>query len=211
MVKLQTLQAEKRVNQQKSELKAQRAQGKVPAVVYGEKIANTSLYVDETELLKLIREKGSNVLIQLKWDSASTSVMIVDIQTNPLKQSLVHIDFQEVNMKQKTRVEVPIAWLGEEQIQKENAVLQKQVHHIEVETLPANIPEKITVDVSTLEIGSQLTLSDIEAPAGVEFIADLDTVLVSVLPPALQTDPEEPQIDETAEPELVAGEDSPSE
>jgi large subunit ribosomal protein L25 len=203
MVRLQTLQAEKRDNQQKSELRAQRAQGKVPAVVYGENIANTSLYVDETELLKLIREKGSNVLIQLKWDSASTSAMIVDIQTNPLKQSLVHIDFQEVNMKQKTRVEVPIAWLGEEQIQKENAVLQKQVHHIEVETLPTNIPEKITVDVSTLEIGSQVILSDIEAPSGVEYIADPDTVLVSVLPPTLQKDPEEP--------ELVAGEDSPSE
>ncbi|GAA0353452.1 50S ribosomal protein L25/general stress protein Ctc [Bacillus horti] len=204
---MQTLQAEQRESLQKSYMNEQRSLGKVPAVVYGRNIDSTSIFVEEAELIKLIRDHGSNVLVQLKWGSGSSTVMIVDVQKNPLKEQVVHVDFQEINLKQKTIVEVPIEWVGEEAVMKDKAVLQKQAHVLEVETLPADIPERIQIDVSKMEIGDQLTIADVQVEGNFELVADQETVIVSVLPPTLETDPEEPQIDEEAEPALVEGEE----
>lgn len=202
---MQTLQAEKRLHKQKSAMRAERFKGKVPAVVYGKNIESTPLYVEEAQLLKLIREYGSNVLLQLNWDSQTSSVMISDMQINPLKQSLIHIDFHEVNLKQKTRVEVPIVLIGEESVTKTGAVLQKQMHMIEVETLPTHIPDRINVDVTGLEIGDHLAVGDVVVPKDVQILADKETVILSVLPPALEANTEEASEDQ-AEPQAGEGE-----
>lgn len=202
---MQTLQAEKRLHKQKSAMRDERFKGKVPAVVYGKNIESTPLYVEEAQLLKLIREYGSNVLLQLNWDSQTSSVMISDMQINPLKQSLIHIDFHEVNLKQKTRVEVPIVLIGEESVTKTGAVLQKQTHMLEVEALPTHIPDRINVDVTGLEIGDHLAVGDVVVPKDVQILADKETVILSVLPPALEANTEEESADQ-AEPQAGEGE-----
>lgn len=206
---MQVLIASPRKEFRKSTLSSLRGSGKIPAVVYGKTISNTPIYVEEKEFTQFEKDHGLHSILKLMWGEDNSAVFVGEVQRDPLKNQVIHIDFQEANMNKKMNIEIPVEWIGEEEFEKQGLILQRPHFALEVSCLPANMPDKIKVDVRSLGVGDSLTVGDIHLGDGVEMQLSEDTVIVSVLAPTLQTDPEEPQIEEESEPEIVDAVDGP--
>jgi large subunit ribosomal protein L25 len=206
---VQTLIATPRKDMKKSVKRQLRESGKIPAVVYGKTVDNTAIHVEEKDFSKMLKEHGSNTLVKLMWGEGNSTVMIGEIQTNPLKNEILHIDFNQVNMNKKVTTEIPVEWTGEAAGVKEGGVLQTQYRTIEVTCLPNDIPEQFTADISSLGIGDSFTVGDLNIAENIDVQIPADAVIVSVLAPRLEeTEPEEDQ-DDYKEPEIVDAVDGP--
>lgn len=175
------LHAEVRHNQRKSMVKELRNQGKIPAVMYGKTVEDTPIYVDEADLSKLIREKGRSAIVKLQINGTQQPVVIGDIQRDPVRQQILHVDFKEINMQEELTTEVDVHFLGEEKVTNKGAVLQKQLHQLPITCLPDSLPSTVEVDVSTMDVGDTLTVSDLVPKAGVSVALDDDAVIATVV------------------------------
>ncbi len=177
-----TLNANIREIVNKSENKALRETGKIPAVFYGFKRDVTSLSVDKKEFISVLKEAGETSTITLKTPNGDFNAMIHDVQVDPIKGEVTHVDFLSVDMNKSIEVEVPLEFIGESEAVKEGGVLVKVMHELSVESLPASIPQHIEVDLSKLKtIDDIITLGDLKLPTGVKFVEeDMSVVVASV-------------------------------
>ncbi|MFK3939462.1 50S ribosomal protein L25/general stress protein Ctc [Alkalihalobacillus sp. NPDC078783] len=191
------LKAEKRTDMRGSGTRKVRNAGFVPGVLYGNKTESTPVSVESVDFLKTMREVGRNGLFSLEVsDGKKHQVMVQEVQTDPLKDSFVHIDFFEVDMKSEIDVEVPVRVEGEAAGVKEGGVLAQVKHEISVRCLPGDIPEELVVDVSELGIGDGLTVADVKGSLSVEVTSEDEEAIVTVQPPTIEPDPdEEPEED----------------
>ncbi|MFC7061764.1 50S ribosomal protein L25/general stress protein Ctc [Halobacillus seohaensis] len=207
-----TLKANQRKNLKQSVTRELRTEGNVPGVVYGKDKDPINVSVNSIELLKTVRDEGKNAIISLDVDGGSTvNVMLHEYQIDPVKDELIHADFYIVNMSQEMDVEVPVRLEGEAVGSKEGGVVQQPLHDLGVRAKPADIPEEITLDISELNIGDSIMVSDLKDSRKYEITEDENTTIVSVTPP--EEMPEEPDTDNAdAEPEVIGekktGEDS---
>ncbi|MEK7631016.1 MAG: 50S ribosomal protein L25 [Patescibacteria group bacterium] len=163
-----------------------RAQGLVPAIVYGGVGEPSSLSVGAQELLKAYRYAGESGMIELDIkDGGKKSVLIHEITFDPVKSLPLHVDFHEVAADKTIKVHVPIAFTGEsEAVKSLGGVLVKVMHEIEVEALPKDLPHEISVDLGLLQtFADTISLEDIKPPRGVQIIANNDALIVKVVPP----------------------------
>ncbi|WP_028781778.1 50S ribosomal protein L25/general stress protein Ctc [Thalassobacillus devorans] len=204
------LKANQRTDLKQSTSRELRQEGNVPAVVYGKDKEPITVSVNSIELLKTVRDEGRNAIISLDVEGNKTvDVMLHEYQIDPLKDELIHADFYIVDMAQEMDVEVPVRLDGEAIGSKEGGVLQQPLYHLQVRAKPNNIPEEITVDVSELQVGDSIMVSDLKQGRNYEILDDENQTIVSVTPP--EEMPEEPETDDAeAEPELV-GADNESE
>jgi large subunit ribosomal protein L25 len=165
-----------------------RKQDKVPAVIYGAGSDPVSITLTHNELLHSTENEAffSHVL-SLDVDGKKENVIIKALQRHPAKSILMHADFLRVNMKEKLKVNVPLHFIGEDVApgSKEGGVVTHDLVDIEIECLPKDLPEFIEVDVSELELGSSLHLSDIKLPKGLAIVAlaqgeDHDSQVVAI-------------------------------
>ncbi len=177
-----TLNANVRKLVNKSENKSLRESGKIPAVFYGFKKDVTSLSVDKKEFVAAFKEAGETSTITLKTSNGDFNAMIHDVQVDPVKGEVIHVDFLSVDMNKAIEVNVPLEFVGESVAVKEGGVLVKVMHELPVSSLPANIPQHIEVDISKLsKIDDIITLGDLKLPTGVTFTEeDLSVVVASV-------------------------------
>ncbi len=177
-----TLNANLREVINKSENKALRESGKIPAVFYGFKKDVTSLSVDRKEFINVFKEAGETSTITLKTPNGEFNAMIHDVQLDPVSGSVNHIDFLAVDMNKAIEVDVPIEFVGESEAVKGGGVLVKVLHEVTVSALPSNIPQHINVDISKLsQIDDIITLGDISLPNGAQFTEeDMSVVIASV-------------------------------
>jgi large subunit ribosomal protein L25 len=205
-----TLQAEKRDGRGKNEARRLRAQGRIPAVVYGtEKGKATEIAVDPKELMRILHsESGVNTLIGLQLDGTDTRVLVKEYQLDPIDHRLLHADFYKVAMDKMLTVTVPILLKGEARGVKQQGGIVDFVHReIEIECLPANIPENITVDVSELMLNQGIRVRDLQtADAKWKPISEPEMMIVHVV--ALKAEEPEPAPAEAApvapaEPEVI--------
>ncbi|MBM0067793.1 50S ribosomal protein L25/general stress protein Ctc [Alkalicoccobacillus gibsonii] len=191
------LKAEKRTDMRGSGTRKVRNAGYVPGVLYGNKTESTPVSVESVDFLKTMREVGRNGLFSLEVsDGKKHQVMVQEVQTDPLKDSFVHIDFFEVDMKSEIDVEIPVRVEGEAAGVKEGGVLAQVKHEISVRCLPGDIPEEVVVDVSELGIGDGLTVADVKGSLSVEVTSEDEEAIVTVQPPTIEPDPdEEPEED----------------
>jgi large subunit ribosomal protein L25 len=198
----QTLQAEKRDGRGKNEARRLRAQGRIPAVVYGaEKGRAVEIAVDPKALMRILHsESGVNTLIGLQLDGGATRVLVKEFQLDPIDRRLLHADFYQVAMDRALTVTVPIVLKGEAKGVKQQGGIVDFVHReIEIEVLPGDIPENITVDVSELMMHEGIRVRDlIVEGAKWTAVSEPDTMIVHVIPPKA----EEPE--PTAEAAAVA-------
>lgn len=186
------LKAEKRTDMRGSGTRKVRNAGFVPGVLYGNKVDATPVSVESVDFLKTIREVGRNGLFSLEVKGGKKhQVMVQEVQTDPLKDSFVHIDFFEVDMKSEMDADVPVRLEGEAPGVKEGGVLAQLKHEISVKCLPADIPEEVVVDVSELNIGDGITVADIKASISVDVSSEDEETIVTVQPPTVEPDPEE--------------------
>ncbi len=160
-----------------------RAEGKIPAVVYGHGMDPLSVSVDRRELRQALSgAAGMNTILDLTVDGAVYPTLIKDIQRHPVKRSVQHIDFIQVNLNEEIVVSVPIHLVGEaKDVESHNGLVDLAMQELEVRTTPRSIPDGITIDVSTMTMDSVIRVEDIPLPAGVTAEGDPDAVVVTVL------------------------------
>lgn len=152
---------------------------------------------------ELHHHRSEALLMNLSIDGADTvKVLLKDVQHHPLTEALIHADFQEISMKDKMRIEVPIRLEGEAKGEAMGGVLEHLLDHVEIECLPGNLVEDLVADVSGMVIGDILYVKDLELGKGVEVLTDADVAIAAVSAPRLEEKDEE-SAEGGAEPELV--------
>jgi large subunit ribosomal protein L25 len=197
------LEAVPRDSRGKNEARRLRRQGRVPAVLYGSADHKaTPIAVDPKTLLRILHsESGANTLITLKLDGGETRVLVKEYQLDPMTHQLLHADFYQVAMDRRITVTVPVVVRGEPRGVKQQGGLLDFVHReIQVECLPADIPEHIDVDVSELMLGQSIRLKDVPHDPKWSAVSDPETMLVHVVAPRAE---EEPAVAEAAPPTPV--------
>jgi len=191
------LQASGRDTIGKNEARRTRASGKVPAVVYGGTDASgarhaTPIAVDPKALLKILHsESGANTLISLKLEgTGDTRVLVKEYQLDPITHQLLHADFYRVAMDKVLQVTIPISLKGEAKgVKVQGGILEFVRREIEIECLPADIPESVEIDVSDLGLHDGVRLRDVATNPKWTAITDLDTMLVHVITPKAEEAP----------------------
>lgn len=178
-------------------VKRLRREGLIPGVVYGPVVDGTvSVSVNDRDFNKFFMTHGHSTIFTLKWEGGEQPVLIREVQRDPVRQDILHIDFFAPNMNVKLRQNVSITLQGAVDVT--GGMLQQALNEIEVEALPSDLPSEITLDVSSLEnIGDSIHVSEIPAIDKVEFITDVETVIASIVAEAVQE--EEPAEDEEGE------------
>jgi large subunit ribosomal protein L25 len=178
-----------------------RAQGRVPAVLYGHGIDPVALAVDGRELRNaLTGEAGLNALINLEVDGTKHLAMARHLQRHPVRGGVSHVDFVIVRRDEVVGADIPVHLVGEaSEVLKEDGIVEQTLFTLTIRALPADIPGAIEVDVSELTIGATIRVGDVKLPAGVETDADPDDAVVVGQPPRVEEVPEVPEGEEVAE------------
>jgi len=183
------LEAVKRNTKGKNEARRLRAAGKIPAVLYGAQKAGDppapeQVAVDPKPFMRILHSaSGLNTLITLKvQDGSDARVLVKNVQLDPITHHLLHADFFRVNMDRKLKVTVPITLKGEARgVKVDGGVLDFVHREIEVEVLPANIPDSIEIDISELGIGGAVHVRDLAADAAWTPVTDADLMILHVI------------------------------
>lgn len=167
-----------------------RQKGQIPGVLYGEGKPAEHISLDAHELQKIFLKGGAGKLINLniqkgKKTEADEHVIIKEYQRHPTKGSVIHVDFLRVAMDHLITVKVPVHLTGEEKRNRDGAILEVVTHELEVSCLPANIPNRIHVDVSKLTIGSGIHVKDLVVPEGVKVVNPPEETVVLVVAPTV--------------------------
>ena len=208
-----SLQAEVRTETGKGEAKRIRRTGKIPAVVYGDRSAPVACSVDARALSSVLQEHGRNTLLALvlgNGDERSEDTTIVkDLQHHPVDGHLLHVDFYRISLTEKIVVDVRVEAQGiPAGVRAESGILEQLLHQVEVSCLPAEIPERISFDVTNLNIGDSIHVSDLSVTGNVEIVTEGDRSVFVVVPPTIaQVEEDEEELieeeEEMQEPEVI--------
>lgn len=198
------INADERVVTTKHVVRELRKKGYVPGVLYGRKIGSIPISLQEKELQKV---EGAQ-LLELILADKSYSVVIREMQKNPVKGYIRHIDFQQVSADQKIKSEIPLQVSGEPEGIKQGGILQLGERFVEIEALPQDLPTYLEIDVSSLNIGDKYTLGDLQEDKGLKVISnDYDSIIAMVVVPKDKTEEEVEVEEKTGE---TAGEETPN-
>ena len=177
------LQAEVGRRAGSSDARRLRADGKIPAVVYGHGMDPISVSVDRRELRQALSgAAGMNTILDLTVDGTVYPSLIKDIQRHPVKRSVQHIDFIQVNLNEEIVVSIPIHLEGEaKDVSANGGLVDLAMQELQVRTTPRNIPDSVVIDVSEMTMDTVIRVEDIPLPSGVAAEAEADAAVVTVL------------------------------
>jgi large subunit ribosomal protein L25 len=185
-----TLEAVKREGRGKNEANRLRASGRIPAVVYGQRKAGetpqgVAVGVDPKALLRILHsDSGANTLIGLKLDGDESRVMVKEYQLDPVTHQLLHADFYQLAMDKAITVTVPIVLKGEPRgVKVQGGLLDFVTREIQVQCLPADIPEHVDIDVTELMLNQSIRLRDLPQSHKWKPVTDGETMLVHIVLP----------------------------
>ncbi len=209
MTKTVTLAAKRRETKGKGPARQMRLQGEVPAVVYGRGRDPQSLAVVRSDLEKLfaVHATGST-LIDLTIDDKPLKVLVRDLQRHPVQRVITHVDFYEIHYGVTITVDVPIHLDGvPEGVRNGGGTLDQTLREIQIAVLPRNIPERVQLEVTALEIGQSLHVRDLVIE-NAKLLTDENTTICTVIPPRIEAEvtPEVDEVEEeegATEPELI--------
>lgn len=203
------LKVEMREGSGKRSAKDLRNKRLIPAVVYKGGKDALKLQLAVADLTEILHTKaGENVIVTLKIGGSDSkakdkTVVIKEIQREPIKSQILHVDFNEISLTETLKVNVPLAAHGEPEGKKDGGTLEHIMWELQVECLPTDIPEKIEVDVSKLKIGESILVKNIAVPEGVKVLTDPELIAMIVKPPKVEVPKEEVAVEGAAEPELI--------
>jgi len=185
-----TLEAVKREGRGKNEANRLRAQGRIPAVVYGtakegNRPEGVALAVDPKTLLRILHsESGANTLINLRLDGSEARVMVKEYQLDPITHQLLHADFYQLAMDKAITVTVPVVLKGEPRgVKTQGGLLDFVTREIQVQCLPTDIPEHIDLDVTELVLNQAVRVRDLPQNDKWKAVSDGETMLVHIVMP----------------------------
>ena len=180
------LQAEKRDETGKGVARRLRADGRVPGVLYGQGVEPVALSVDAREMFHILHgAAGANALVDLVVDGSEHLVLAREIQRDYIHNSLIHIDFLAVSRTQMITVNVPVVETGEAAGVKEGGVVEHHLREVAVECFPQDVPDQIEIDITEIELGDMVHVSDLVAPEGVTILTNLEDAVLSIITPAV--------------------------
>ena len=176
------LEAQKREPGNKNAARRVRADGKIPAVVYGAGKETASVAVDPRQVLRILKsESGHNTIFDLAMNNDRAKAMIVDWQFEPIKGKLLHVDLLRIAMDKKLTVTVPVVLKGEAVgVKAEGGILEQLLREIEIECLPSDIPKSIEADISHLTFGVELRVKDLAHNEKLKFLTDEDQMVAHI-------------------------------
>ena len=189
-------------------VKQLRAEGYVPAVLYGSKIKATPIQIASKPLHKALAQAGGNTFISLQvGDKKPVLALAREVQRDALRHHIIHADFYQVVMTEKITVEVPLVFIGDAPAVKDGGILVHGLDAIEVQCLPADVPPSIEVDLSSLtDFHSRVAVADLHLPPAVTLLSEPESLVAHIEAPRKAE--EEEVVEEAAavavEPELVA-------
>jgi large subunit ribosomal protein L25 len=207
-----TLEATKRDGRGKNEANRLRAAGRIPAVFYGarkegELPTGVSVAVNPKDLLKILHsDSGANTLINLKVEGAEARVMVKEYQLDPVTHNLLHADFYQLAMDKAIVVTVPVLLKGEARgVKLQGGLVDFVTRDIQVQCLPTDIPENITVDITEMNLNDAIRVRDLPPDAKWKPVTDVDTMLVHVVMPKAEESAQAATdaATTTAEPEVI--------
>jgi large subunit ribosomal protein L25 len=208
MAKQQKLTALTRTETGRSAVNKIKQQGLVPAVVYGGKEQPINLSVNAREIRNILAHATSeHFLVDLEIADGSNKsnrlALVQEVQHDPIKGDVLHVDFHAVKADEKLHAEIPVETVGEPAgVKNYGGILEISLHAIEVECLPKDLPEIITLDVSALGVGEAIHVKDIKFPEGVSTRLDGDLTVVRVAAPTVEAEPT-PAAEAAAGPEVI--------
>ena len=205
-----TIQAEKREQFGKNANRRLRADGRIPAVLYGGAVANVPLAIDKKDIIRIMKtEARENTLFKVGFAGELRDAMIKELQVDPVSDELIHADLVQIAMDKVLRVTVPIVPKGEAYgVKNEGGFVDFVTREIEVDCLPKDIPERLEIDISGLHLHQSVKVEAVTPPEGVKIVNDPSTVLVLISLPHKEEEfpgekPEEVVAEEGKEPEVI--------
>ena len=190
------LKASKRDHSGKGAARRSRQEGNVPGVVYGHGMEPLPIEVDRREFLTALNtDSGMNVLLDLEIDGSTTLALTKELQRDPVRGTLLHADFIQIDRKQEVEVEVPIHLVGDAPGVGEGGVLQHPVASLHVRSLATEVPQGSDVDISGLAIGDTLRVSDLADGRKYTILNDPETVVAAVGQPVSEAELEAMEAD----------------
>lgn len=187
-----------------------RAQGFVPAVLYGESMDSLPLVLAKRDIVQIMKlESGENTIFKVAVGKDEYDVMIKELQVDPVTDELLHADLIRISMDKPVRVTVPIVHRGEPVgVKAEGGFIDFVTREVEVECLPRDIPESLPIDITGLHLHQSFKVGSMSVPPGVRVLADPGTVLVLISLPHKEEvfpgeKPEEAVAEEPKEPEVI--------
>jgi large subunit ribosomal protein L25 len=178
------IKAQTRMKQGKSSTKQVRKEGNIPSILYGLGLQPIALKVDGKSFLKMLAHlEGKHPIVKLEIEGdvhLDTPALIKEIQRDPVKNTIIHVDFQKIRMDQKIHTSVPVVLVGQSEGVKMGGILDHQLRELEIECLALQVPPHIEVDVTNLKLGHALHVGDITPPEGVKILTEADRVVVSI-------------------------------
>jgi large subunit ribosomal protein L25 len=166
-----------------------RADGRVPAIVYGRGMEPLSISVDRREFVTALQtDAGMNVLLDIEVDGETTLALTRELQRDPVRGTLLHADFVKIDRTQEVEVEVPVHLVGDSPGVKEGGVLENPLFQLHVKSLPGNVPQSIEADISGLNVGDALRVVDLAGGRDFEILNDPDAVVASVAAPITEAE-----------------------
>jgi large subunit ribosomal protein L25 len=203
------IEADERQPGSSNQAKRLRAAGKLPAVVYGEERDPRPIIVTPRTIVEILQsDHGQNTILTLKVaDGREQTALIHDYDVDPISHKLVHCDFKRISMDVAVEVTVPIEVVGEPVgVLVDKGILDMVLREVDVRCLPGAIPDNLPIDVSELQIGDSIAVSQLEIPEGVEILADGELTIATVAAPQeleVETTEEDDLLGELQEPELI--------
>ncbi len=209
------------VKRDKDELKKNasrrlRAEGFIPATIYGQAAEPVSIKIDKKDFKELLKNRSiSNLIFDMHFKDdgkeKKETTLIKEFQKDPISTDFLHIDFIRIQMKKEVETSVHISLLNEEEaigVKEGGGVIQHGLRELRIACLPADIPEKITYDVKELEMGQSIKVSDITASEAISILNNPEEVIVSIIHPThlVVEQPVEEVEAEGEEPEVIAKE-----
>src|SRR5437588_4823474 len=202
MAKQVKLKAEPRTATGRSAARRLKARGIVPAVVYGGKEKSQPLQVSARDINAMLSHaSGENILVELEIAGQKTprTALLQEVQHSPVGGDVLHVDFHAISMDEKIQADVPLEPLGIAiGVKNAGGLLDQNIRSLTVECLPTDLPDKITVDVSALNIGDAIHVRDIKLPSGVVAKVNVDLTAFSVAAPIAEEEPVTPEAEAAA-------------
>lgn len=197
-----SLEVSKRAVRPRSLRNKLRHEGKIPAIVYGYQIESTPISVDAKTLTKALRDHGVNAVISLDVEGKKVNTLLVKTQVDTFTKEFTHLEFLSVDMEEVTELDAEIVLIGEAAGVKVGGVLNQNLYSVLVSATPDNIPERVEVDITKLEIGDAVTIADLPKNDKFTIVTDPEEQILAITEPKAASDIEDEGV-AAGEPEVI--------
>lgn len=177
---MEFLRCDKREKHTSHESRKERRAGKIPGILYGKDISNCMFEVSDLELNKEIAINGEHGIIDMSLEGTHHKALIKEIQRDPVNHKIIHIDIEELKEDSEVTTEIPIIFMGENEVNKNGGIIQKEKSSIKVQCSVSDVPRYINVDLSNLHVGDTYRVSDIELSKEISIVDDLNAAIVAI-------------------------------